>query len=178
MIPANGAPHDLEACDVLRSFVRAASTTFTRSISMSAASRSPFASNTTPSLSAQIEDQPRRCVLTAFAIGTGLGPAQAARHFDEPYPLICSRSFIVGTWDRILCVPPARMYSTYTPNASYQRSGDPATRSRPMAASSPHGTITPDLLPYPIREDRRRCLSPRRHELHSLFHALHPGRRL
>jgi len=35
-------------------------------------------------LSAQIEDQPRRCVLTAFAFGSGLGPAQAARHFDEP----------------------------------------------------------------------------------------------
>jgi hypothetical protein len=50
---------------------------------MSAASRSPFASNTTPSLSAQIEDQPRRCVLTAFAIGSALGPAKATRHFDE-----------------------------------------------------------------------------------------------
>jgi TnpA family transposase len=35
-------------------------------------------------LSAQIEDQSRRCVLTAFAIGSGLGAAQAARHFDEP----------------------------------------------------------------------------------------------
>jgi hypothetical protein len=65
MIPANGAPHDLEARDVLRSLSFAQrrardnsnqigaspncrpSTTFTRSISMSAASRSPFASNTT-----------------------------------------------------------------------------------------------------------------------------------
>jgi Tn3 transposase DDE domain len=34
-------------------------------------------------MNAQIEDQPRHCVLTAFAIGSGLGPAQAARHFDE-----------------------------------------------------------------------------------------------
>ena len=35
-------------------------------------------------LNAQIEDQPRRCVLTTFAIGSGLGAAQATRHFDEP----------------------------------------------------------------------------------------------
>jgi hypothetical protein len=102
MIPANGAPHDLEACDVLRSLSFAQrrardnrnqigaspncrpSTTFSPSISMSAASWSPFASDTTPRLSAQIEDQPRRCVLTAFAIASGLGPAKAARHFDEP----------------------------------------------------------------------------------------------
>ena len=63
MIPANGAPHDLEARDVHRSLPFAQrrarddgnqigaspncrpSTTFTRSISMSAASRSPFATN-------------------------------------------------------------------------------------------------------------------------------------
>jgi hypothetical protein len=66
MIPANGAPHDLEARDLHRSLsfeqrrerdnsnqIGASpncrpSSTFTRSISMSAASRSPFATNTTP----------------------------------------------------------------------------------------------------------------------------------
>jgi TnpA family transposase len=35
-------------------------------------------------LSSQIEDRQRRCVLTTFAVGSGLGAAQAARHFDEP----------------------------------------------------------------------------------------------
>ena len=35
-------------------------------------------------LSSQIEDRQRRCVLTTFAVGSGLGPTQAARHFDEP----------------------------------------------------------------------------------------------
>lgn len=35
-------------------------------------------------LSSQIDDRQRRSVLTAFALGSGLGPAQAARHFDEP----------------------------------------------------------------------------------------------
>jgi len=67
MIPVNGSPHDLEARDVHRSLPFAQrrarndsnqigarpncrpSTTFTRSISMSAASRSAFATNTTPS---------------------------------------------------------------------------------------------------------------------------------
>ncbi len=35
-------------------------------------------------LGSQIEDHQSRTILTTFAIGSGLGPAQAARHFDEP----------------------------------------------------------------------------------------------
>lgn len=35
-------------------------------------------------LSSQIEDHQSRSILATFAIGSGLGPTQAARHFDEP----------------------------------------------------------------------------------------------
>jgi len=68
-------------------------------------------------LSSQIEDRQRRYVLTTFAVGSGLGAAQAARHFDEP---ICAHvmSFVhrwhMGTGSlRAACADVLNQYAQF-----------------------------------------------------------------
>ena len=68
-------------------------------------------------LSSQIEDRQRRCILTTFAVGSGLGATQAARHFDEPIsPQL--KSFVqrrrMGTGSlRAACVDVLNQYAKF-----------------------------------------------------------------
>ena len=68
-------------------------------------------------MSSQIEDRQRRCILTTFAVGSGLGATQAARHFDEPIsPQL--KSFVqrrrMGTGSlRAACVDVLNQYAKF-----------------------------------------------------------------
>jgi len=68
-------------------------------------------------LNAQIDDQRRRGVLTTFAVGSGLGAAQAARHFDEPVsPHLLSfvhRRHMGSASLRAACADVLNVYATF-----------------------------------------------------------------
>lgn len=68
-------------------------------------------------LSSQIEDRQSRNVLTTFAIGSGLGAAQAARHFDEPVsPHLLSfvhRRHMGSASLRAACADVLNVYATF-----------------------------------------------------------------